>query len=182
MKLGGVSRQRIHQIYKGYRSTSWNKGQHQKVLDKLGSYCRVCGVGKKLHIHHKDGDRSNNNEDNLQPLCVKHHWEEETRLRKHKPREESFLVPSWVLKKCPSCKRDYLIRKFAVKYRKYCSPTCSGEGKRKYRTEEERKAIQRQHCARYVARNRDKVLRMMREYGRRMYNVCREKERFCKVC
>jgi len=38
-----------------------------------GTYCQHCGYSdskKMLDVHHKDGDRSNNKNNNLEPLCV----------------------------------------------------------------------------------------------------------------
>jgi 5-methylcytosine-specific restriction endonuclease McrA len=37
------------------------------------SICEICGTeikNRRLHVHHKDKDRSNNNLDNLQVVCV----------------------------------------------------------------------------------------------------------------
>jgi len=35
--------------------------------------CEECGTAEDLHVHHKDGDPSNNDPDNLQVLCASHH-------------------------------------------------------------------------------------------------------------
>lgn len=35
--------------------------------------CAVCGKTSRLHVHHKDGDRSHNTVDNLVWICVKCH-------------------------------------------------------------------------------------------------------------
>lgn len=35
--------------------------------------CLICGEDKILHVHHVDGDRTNNSPENLVPLCPTHH-------------------------------------------------------------------------------------------------------------
>lgn len=65
----GVSRQRIHQVVKGY-STIQNKNL-LKVI-RFESKCTLemkCRVGSKLHVHHFDGNSKNNRADNLIILC-----------------------------------------------------------------------------------------------------------------
>ena len=42
----------------------------------IGKQCQECGVfpkGRHLHVHHKDGNRNNNNIPNLMVLCVRCH-------------------------------------------------------------------------------------------------------------
>ena len=51
------------------------------IHEKYGYKCQICGWNEKhpitgispLHIHHIDGDCSNNKEENLQLLCPNHH-------------------------------------------------------------------------------------------------------------
>lgn len=51
------------------------------ILDKAGYKCEICGWGEinpfsgtiPLEVHHKDGDYTNNAEDNLQVLCPNCH-------------------------------------------------------------------------------------------------------------
>ena len=51
------------------------------LFEKHGNKCEICGWGKEnpvthkipLQIHHKDGDCTNNNEENLQLLCPNCH-------------------------------------------------------------------------------------------------------------
>lgn len=40
--------------------------------DKLATRCAVCGFDIVVELHHKDGDRKNNNISNLIPLCPNH--------------------------------------------------------------------------------------------------------------
>lgn len=71
----------------------WNKGQQLKdwsqysrvknlrhhLIKKRGNICEVCKNSHWLEkpiifdVHHKNGDRTNNNEDNLQVLCPNCH-------------------------------------------------------------------------------------------------------------
>ena len=52
-----------------------NKAQlwHQLAIEHLGGKCGNCSGRDDLFIHHKDGDDSNNAENNLQVLCRKCH-------------------------------------------------------------------------------------------------------------
>lgn len=42
-------------------------------LEEKGEECWICGETASVEVHHIDGDRSNNELDNLVPLCEKHH-------------------------------------------------------------------------------------------------------------
>jgi len=35
--------------------------------------CAECGATEKVEVHHRDGDRTNNDPENLLPLCKRHH-------------------------------------------------------------------------------------------------------------
>lgn len=41
----------------------------EKCLNEEGEWCNVCGSERFVEVHHKDGNRSNNELDNLIPLC-----------------------------------------------------------------------------------------------------------------
>lgn len=76
-----------------WKGQGWNKGQHTKswenytdirsikklLIRERGYYCERCrrdlweGFQIVLEIHHVDGDRSNNNRDNLKLLCCNCH-------------------------------------------------------------------------------------------------------------
>lgn len=47
----------------------------EKALSHYGERCVVCGSERRIEVHHMDRDRSNNNLDNLVPLCSEHHHE-----------------------------------------------------------------------------------------------------------
>ena len=43
---------------------------------EYGEVCQVCGSDNDIQVHHIDGDRGNNDIDNLRPLCSDHHEDE----------------------------------------------------------------------------------------------------------
>ena len=45
----------------------------KKCLSQKEEKCKVCGKGEGIEVHHIDGDRANNNIENLIPLCKEHH-------------------------------------------------------------------------------------------------------------
>ena len=46
------------------------------ALDRAGWRCERCGNGPPLEVHHRDGDRANNEPGNLEPLCPDCHLAE----------------------------------------------------------------------------------------------------------
>ena len=51
----------------GYHGLSWRARKHLK------SACENCGSTERLAAHHKDGDRQNNEAENIQTLCARCH-------------------------------------------------------------------------------------------------------------
>lgn len=45
----------------------------RKLLQSKGNSCEICNRQEHIQIHHKDKDRSNNDEQNLQVLCIHCH-------------------------------------------------------------------------------------------------------------
>ena len=45
----------------------------QKCLDAKGRSCVICGDETDIEVHHIDGNRDNNDIENLVPLCGDHH-------------------------------------------------------------------------------------------------------------
>lgn len=45
----------------------------QKCLDAMGDECDHCGSTERIEVHHRDGDRTNDDLSNLLPLCKPHH-------------------------------------------------------------------------------------------------------------
>lgn len=41
----------------------------ERALDEHGEECHVCGRGENIVVHHRDGNRANNELENLVPLC-----------------------------------------------------------------------------------------------------------------
>ena len=52
-----------------------SSGYREKCLREKGRECESCGESKQVVVHHIDGDRNNNDIDNLAPLCPTHHAE-----------------------------------------------------------------------------------------------------------
>jgi len=46
-----------------------NYDYRKRCLKAKGEECIVCGTGENILVHHVDGDRSNNDLDNLIPVC-----------------------------------------------------------------------------------------------------------------
>ena len=63
----GVSRQRIHQIIKNYRT-------NKKWDDPLKNCCK-CGINKAKHHHHIDSNSLNNREKNIMQVCISCHYD-----------------------------------------------------------------------------------------------------------
>jgi len=41
----------------------------ERAIAEYGEVCGVCGDGERVEVHHRDGDRTNDELDNLIPLC-----------------------------------------------------------------------------------------------------------------
>lgn len=46
------------------------RNYRKKAIERHGEICQVCGAEENIHVHHKDGDPSNDDISNLIPLCV----------------------------------------------------------------------------------------------------------------
>lgn len=44
-----------------------------KCLEAKGEECVICGAEENIEVHHIDGDRTNNDLSNLEPICNPHH-------------------------------------------------------------------------------------------------------------
>lgn len=71
----GISRQRAHQIITGYTSFA-TRGlsfcNYPKLSSSFKNGCDVCGE-RFVQVHHKDGNSSNNNKENLMNVCSRCH-------------------------------------------------------------------------------------------------------------
>jgi 5-methylcytosine-specific restriction endonuclease McrA len=94
-----ISRQRVHQIIKNYRSLS-TKDSRRFIFNKN---CRNCGDIAKC-IHHKDRNSRNNKPANLIPLCRNCHIRVHTKTnlemeQKIKELWNKGFMPSEIIKK-----------------------------------------------------------------------------------
>lgn len=71
----GVSRQRVHQIIKGYKN--FGRKNREKLYDStFKENCEKCLNKPSVALHHIDGDNLNDDRTNLISLCLKCHSEE----------------------------------------------------------------------------------------------------------
>lgn len=64
----------------------------RELIDSKQSCCEICGTresGRRIHVHHRDRDRSNNSEANLQVLCRDCHY------RTHKGHKWNADLREW---------------------------------------------------------------------------------------
>jgi len=81
---------------------------HRHVYSvKIGKW-----VDKSYHIHHKDGDKTNNTPSNLEAISPRNH-----NYRRHK--ERGFIVRK--VKNCPCCNEKFI----STEDRKCCSQSCA---------------------------------------------------------
>lgn len=58
----------------GKNHGNWKGNNYRKIAEHNHALiCIVCGENKIVAIHHYDGNKNNNNPDNLVPLCPTHH-------------------------------------------------------------------------------------------------------------
>ena len=74
-----------HKNSLGDKNPNWKNGKsrpYSRSLMKGKNICEACGIyikGNFRHIHHKDGDPTNNNLSNLMVLCAKCHKNKHTK-------------------------------------------------------------------------------------------------------
>ena len=96
----------------------WRARQHRKRV------CEECGITRRLHVHHKDRDRTNNDPGNLATLCgschLKLHWRED--------RDARLATNNFVRRRSPSicaiCEGEFFPRH---KRTQTCSSACKAE-------------------------------------------------------
>ena len=77
-KTYGISRQRVQQILSGYQRLYGYLWYYQlcKAIWARDNYtCQQCGAIKKLLVHHRDKNNTNNELSNLLTLCQSCHLE-----------------------------------------------------------------------------------------------------------
>lgn len=68
-----------------YGLKEW-KHLREVILARDGYRCMLCGAREYLHIHHRDGDRTNDAPDNLITLCDRCH----SRVHAHQANQRAF--------------------------------------------------------------------------------------------
>ena len=132
-----VSKQRVHQLVKNYSLAPYNgknKNSH-KWNFLIGRSCEICSTIEKIEIHHRDGNRNNNNEDNLQSLCREHHLEAEKLLIKNGIKKWNYTNRGsrGKYKECKICNKEIWISPSGEKLGrgKFCSKKCKSIFERK---------------------------------------------------
>lgn len=95
----GVSKQRIHQVARGYGKTG--KRGRKSFYKELGSVCLDCG-GDMVALHHLDGNNKNDSLENLIPLCNSCHF------KRHKGRKYMITKKRIVVKALLKSEDDIL--------------------------------------------------------------------------
>ena len=76
------------------KNPGYTNGEYSKWLEnskKLPDKCDICSISNsRIEIHHKDGNRQNNELSNLQKLCPSHHKKEEYKLGRRKRGEKGY--------------------------------------------------------------------------------------------
>lgn len=98
-KETGISRQRLHQILKGYTTLMPEKREKIAKLIDLTRCANCRNHQEKIQIHHKNHNSKDNTIENLLPLCRKCHYAEHVSIRI----KEAILI----YKNCSSCKNSY---------------------------------------------------------------------------
>lgn len=127
VKIGnelGITKQRVHQIYKDYYSIGISGTKRTKLVAELGGVCRVCGSEENLEIHHIVNIGKDNSLKNLKLLCRKHHTEEESKLYHQKIRNHERNRSYY--KNCLLCEKPYLVAHSKGKRSKFCTRKCTG--------------------------------------------------------
>jgi len=130
----GITKQRVHQIYKDYVKTY----QHikAKVKDRDSYQCVICGSTENLEVHHINGIKKDNHLENLVTLCRKcHHKIEKLEKRVKKMKPIKFFKKKRIVKHCLYCKKEFSVT-VSQQHRKYCSRECFGNAKRIYPNKE----------------------------------------------
>jgi len=114
-----ISRQRVHQIYKDYRTTP--EYIKQKIRQRDDNRCLICNSPQTLEVHHINGIKMDNAATNLATLCRKCHHRIEKLDRKTNKKKRDGLERLAFLKKCKKCRIEFDAK---PKTRMFCSRTC----------------------------------------------------------
>ena len=101
----GVSKQRIHQIYKNYETL--DPKISQRIKKQNGNKCEICGTDENLEVHHKDRNTKNNNIENLNVFCDKHHKFIEKEIKRLQGIKKDSLGTNYKENICQKCNKKY---------------------------------------------------------------------------
>jgi predicted transcriptional regulator len=118
----GVTRQRIHQIIRNYRTIT--ASEKKKLKNIISKFCDICGDPAN-QVHHIDKNSLNNDPKNIMSVCESCHrtlhfgYKNELNrlvriyLRPPRPR---------ILKICPYCKKSFFPKIGKERQQIYCKP------------------------------------------------------------
>lgn len=167
-KLFGVSRQRVFQVLRDYRTDD-----NLKLKKRLGiNYCEICGISgqlNKLTIHFIDKNIKNRDRSNLQLLCWKCHKKVEPARPdtvKNRDYRGDFV-------RCVSCGKPFY-RQPAQMDKKYCSVRCSRLSR--YKRDQQimelrRSGLLQNQIAVLMGTTQNNVSRVLLKYGIRAKNL-----------
>lgn len=103
-------------LQKTRRKPRFDTEKYYRKLAKenLPYKCAICGKSDRLEVHHKDDNRKNNNLENLEYLCKRHH------LLKH---PERYIKISKFISKFNKLESTGILRKDSAKGRKHSEET-----------------------------------------------------------
>ena len=76
MALINCTKKEAHAVW-----NKWKKDNKEIYLFIVESVCDNCNSFDTLHVHHINGDKRNNNADNLQVLCASCHFNIHARFK-----------------------------------------------------------------------------------------------------
>lgn len=102
-----ISRQRVHQVIKGYKNFGIS-GRDKKYKLAWKDRCQICFKNPTVALHHKDFNNLNDKPENLISVCKDCHYrlhlsEKAKKLRYYKPKIKSY---SRKHKNCFNCKSE----------------------------------------------------------------------------
>ncbi len=113
-RIMGVSRQRIHQILKNYKTIKYTK----KIKKILENRCKICQNSSQM-LHHIDNNPHNNDLKNIIPVCSQCHG------KLHRGRKYD-RIKRYITYICQTCKKKFNRGKGSAYKGKFCSSKCYG--------------------------------------------------------
>ena len=97
----GISKQRVHQVVKGYGETGRRKGRIVRYRECFKKICENCNIHRSKFLHHKDGNNKNDVPENLISVCKNCHKSLHIELRGGRGYQ--------MYKICQKCKKEFNI-------------------------------------------------------------------------